>query len=267
VGGEGVDASEEGVSASPTTHRIVTNGLAASLLVDHRDSLVELGQRELSSKTAASSPLIQTSEGRELLGYLMKCAFGWDDELTVARGDTAFVFEGGVGLGARWADGALQPSDQRWVSACLLAHANAFGIEVPMSLRGRHPSLATTPDEEQSFTVQEGAFYGNLFEPSKTKTVMFACAGAGLFDACEVDSNAWVDARACAKAEASVSECGFYVPGVCFSPGSASPAACGSMEAGAFGDCRGAMEGDKAPEIYKEVITVYLMQSEGSTCD
>ena len=68
-------------------------------------------------------------------------------------------------------------SCQRWVSACVLARTNAYGVHVQISMRapavvppGRdaqyakiQAALATSPGEVATFGGREGAFYGNLF--------------------------------------------------------------------------------------------------------
>lgn len=268
-GGEEVASQEEEVSGSPTSHRIVTNGLPASRLIQHREALIDLAERDLSPKSVAASPLIETDQGRELLGYVVKCALGWDETLVVPYYGKNFVFEGGVGLGEKWAGGGLSPSDQRWISACLLAHANAHGIEVPLSLRGHHPALATTLVEEEKYTVEEGAFYGNLLDASDIQAPMFACSGLAAHDTCELGSNTWLQARLCASAGGEVSTCGFTVPGDCYDFKAAAPVACEEADASGYSKCHPMVVtsvGGSMPSGYEEVITVYLMQGVNTPC-
>jgi hypothetical protein len=84
---------------------------------------------------------------------------------------------------------------QRWVSACLFARANAVGISVPISMRGPHPALDTTPQEVADYPLQEGAFWGNWFDG----TGMYACYGShrmddidGFHDATDPDSASYL---------------------------------------------------------------------------
>jgi hypothetical protein len=263
-GGED-DFGEQGtpVRGSPTgDHRIILNGLPTSLFVTHRAALVDLAGGAFTPNAAAKSPLIQSDEGRLLLSYVMKCALGGGDALTVQHQGTSFVFDGGVGLAVNWKAGALSAPEKRWVSACLLAHSNAFGHKVPISLRGNHPALATTADEEAQYPVEEGAFYGDLFAAQAGAAPMFACSGLGLSDPCELASNEWLDERVCAQAAGEVSECGFYVPGDCYNFAAAAPGACATVDGDGYGACS---DGAGAP-VYEEIITVYLQHGAASSC-
>lgn len=263
-GGEELGEQGAPVSGSPTDNqRIILNGLPTAFFEAYRTSLISLAGGSLTSHAAVKSGLIQSQDGRQLLGYIAKCALGWDDKLNVSYQGSTYHFEGGVGLASNWKDGALTASEKRWVSACLLAHANAFGIQVPLSLRGDHPALATTPEEVVQYPVEEGAFYGDLFEESGS-AAMFACPGLGFKDACEAESNEWLDVRVCAMGAGSVSECGFYVPGDCYDFATPSPGACSEIEGDGYGACRPTMDPDEP--AYAEVITVYLKRSEGSAC-
>jgi hypothetical protein len=50
---------------------------------------------------------------------------------------------------------------------------NAFGQSIELSLRGAHPALQTTPDEVNQFTLQEGAFWGNIFTNTPQRSGCF----------------------------------------------------------------------------------------------
>lgn len=253
------------VSGSPTdSQRIILNGLPMSLFEAHRASLIQLVGGSLTSHAITKSGLLESAEGRQLFGYVIKCSLGWDDVLSVPYQGSTYLFEGGVGLALNWRDGALTAPEKRWLSACLLAHSNAFGIKVPLSLRGNHPALATTPEEVDQYPVEEGAFYGDLFTAPGIAASMFACPGLGFKDSCEVESNEWLDVRVCAAGAGTLSQCGFYVPGDCYNYAVASPGACSEIDADGYGACRPTMALD-AP-AYAEVITVYLRRSEGSPC-
>ena len=71
----------------------------------------------------------------------------------------------------------MTPSEERWVSACLLAHVNYFGKSVLISLRATppgFPALVVSEDEQHTFTIFEGGFFGNLFLPAP---VAYTCQG------------------------------------------------------------------------------------------
>lgn len=110
--------------------------------------------------------IAQTESGREFIHYLANCALGAD---VMAYADVAgqhYEFPGALGLAPHWLHRPLTEAEQRWVSACLLARTNYFGVEVQISLRADpspSPALATTDEERREFTLHEGDFFGNLF--------------------------------------------------------------------------------------------------------
>jgi hypothetical protein len=131
---------------------------------------------------------------RQLLAYTVGCAldgtqsfsFTWVDAL----GETQSVTDQGwIGLATDWADGPLGADEQTWVSACLAARVNFFGIEVQLSIRGSDAVLATSPAEVSEFPYEEGAFWGNLFTDSPA---VYAC------DDVADDANSRSQDRVCA---------------------------------------------------------------------
>ena len=91
------------------------------------------------------------------------------------HGTERFTFQGRMGLAPRWLYEAMTLSEERWVSACLLAHVNYFGKRVMVSMRATPPpvpALEASDDEQQTFSIFEGGFFGNLFLP---KPVAYTC--------------------------------------------------------------------------------------------
>jgi hypothetical protein len=127
------------------------NGLGLNGLVD------------ASNDSSLLEKMARTDQGREVLGVLAACALSAGDALKVSTDDGDYLFSGSLGLAPEWRTGALSEQDQRWVSACLLAHVNGVGAHVPISLRGDHPALQPTIKEVANYQAEEGAFYGNLF--------------------------------------------------------------------------------------------------------
>ncbi|HVU52271.1 MAG TPA: HYR domain-containing protein [Polyangia bacterium] len=88
--------------------------------------------------------------------------------------------------------GQCDESCQRWVSACVLARTNAYGVHVPISMRapagppaGASPgkmlqlaavqaALVVGPDEA-AFQEREGAYYGNLFATTPFSSTLGPC--------------------------------------------------------------------------------------------
>lgn len=114
---------------------------------------------------------------RQLLEYTVSCAFDttqsfsftWTDASGV---DHAETYPGLLGLATTWASQTLDPAGQGWVSACLVSRVNWYGVHVQLSSRGAHPALATSGGELATYTMQEGAFWGNVFASPPTA---YAC--------------------------------------------------------------------------------------------
>lgn len=110
--------------------------------------------------------IAQTESGREFIKYLADCALGAGVAAYADVGGQHYEFPGAMGLAPHWLHRPLTETEQRWVSACLLARTNYFGVEVQISLRADHspyPALHTTDEERRQFTLHEGDFFGNLF--------------------------------------------------------------------------------------------------------
>ena len=107
----------------------------------------------------------------------MRCALPADVALYADIEGERFTFPGSIGLAPRWRTEAMTPSEERWVSACLLAHVNYFGKHVRISIRATGvsvPDLVASADEQQTYTIFEGGFFGNLFAPTP---VAYTCQG------------------------------------------------------------------------------------------
>jgi hypothetical protein len=105
-----------------------------------------------------------------ILGYIVSCALPADRTLTVTVDGTSYDLAGGLGLAPSFEFDALSdPTDQEWVTACLMARTNwKSSFEAPhtvaISLRGNHPNLIQ-PDP--GFIYLDSGFFGNLFtEPA-----------------------------------------------------------------------------------------------------
>jgi hypothetical protein len=195
----------------------------------------------------------------------------------------------GVGInadGTSWpASGTCDESCQRWVSACVLARTNAYGVHVQISMRAPADAPQAIKDalrvgdgaggERESFSLREGAYYGNIFAttpttpppaggngaatgPIASTPQYYACAGPG--------SNVpEITKRFCSSQGDQVV---IGVPGLCLATG-AEAGACAGEDANPLSETRGAI-GDcytttvaaqqTAPNLYREVITVYLQQ-------
>jgi len=125
----------------------------------------------------ANPDLASTAAKRHQLTYLVRCALPEHIVVYADYGGERFTFQGSMGLAPRWLAEAMTPSDERWVSACLLAHVNYFGKHVRVSMRATPPpvpAFEADDDEQQTYTIFEGGFFGNLFLP---QPVAYTCQG------------------------------------------------------------------------------------------
>jgi hypothetical protein len=250
--------------------KLSTNGLALDL-----DALAQLGPLPLgsweSTRAVASSPslaaLLAGPSGLEQVAYLALCALDRGTELVVDAAGDEVSFPGLYGLAPEWVSQECGLSCQRWVSACLVAHANAFGYRVPISLRGKHPGLVWDEAIEADYPLQEGAFYGNLFDAEEP--VAYACAGRALIDFDDDFGGDWTFAdgadryltqRICSTGQ----PCGLENTGLCHLPSEvanelASACATDAGEASYYGGCRKTAAGPvHGASTVDEVITTYL---------
>jgi hypothetical protein len=140
-------------------NRLAVNRLAVNRLAVNRLAVNRLAVNGMAQASADAEALAAEEGGLELLTYMVSCALPEGESLSVA-GET---LNGSIGLAPQWIDEGLDVSARRWLSACLLARVNYFGVEVHLSMRGDHDALATTPEENAAYTQYEGAFYGDLF--------------------------------------------------------------------------------------------------------
>ena len=144
------------------------------------------------------SPTYNPNTG-ELLKYIYECAMPVDKTTTLDLGNgDKLELKGSIGLQPQWdtVGGTCDQSCQRWVSACVLARTNAFGVKVPISMRVADTApdnikraLALVAGEADTFPVREGTYYGNLFQrhgplpgidgSTVNSPTYYACAGRG----------------------------------------------------------------------------------------
>lgn len=193
---------------SETTEEVQsTNRLAANKLLAAKLQLAKLGDGALS---VTVTNLVGTADGREVLTYVIGCALAADDHLSVVS--PKVTFRGAIGLAPMWKSRALSATEKRWVSACVLARTNLYGVEVKLSLRGGHPVLGAPLGENLAYLLVEGAFYGDLF---KTQPEMYACSALLKETGLPLST---LGARACAKpapGTPNTTACGFTYVGPC----------------------------------------------------
>jgi hypothetical protein len=189
------------------SNRLASNRLASNRLASNRLASNRLASNRLASNMLTSADLLSTYSGRTVYSYLVSCAVSDgitleadipgasdtspDDPFTCSGGHCSFP--GGVGLAPEWLNHRLENKGQEWVSSCVFARVNAHDTAESISLRGNSSALTISPDEAALYTVEEGAFYGNLFtdadgdghdadhdhDASAASIAWFACEGEG----------------------------------------------------------------------------------------
>lgn len=122
--------------------------------------------------TLASVPLTEAETGSvEVLSVLASCALHRGESLETTTGLTLF---GDLGLAPRWRNHRLTVAERERLTACLAARISLDGVIVPISLRGVR--LATGREEREIWTILEGGFAGDVFDPTGE---ISACSGDG----------------------------------------------------------------------------------------
>ncbi|MDY7232843.1 hypothetical protein [Hyalangium rubrum] len=170
------------------------NGLSANGLSANGLSANGLSLRVLSSHTFRNwfdaDPVLR----EEFMRYVIRCAApqGFTRSFTSHVANVTYTWVGQLGLAPGWAAGAPPTiAEQQVVSACLAAHVNTHGVNVPISvlgLKGNGTPLPIEPNELSTFSETEACFFGNLFN------------GDGLFAGNDRNSLSAVEStsRACA---------------------------------------------------------------------
>ncbi len=157
-------------------------------------------------------------EKRALLKFITQCALRKDQVLTVETDGLVFEYYGNLGTAPNW-DGypnSLTPSEQRWVSACVLARVNYFSTPVPINMRTKATSgfkIPVTEKELDQFPYHEGGFFGNIFIDNKK----YVCQG----DAPKkvlVGKNRICSMASIGQETSKISSCGYTIVGDCDDP-------------------------------------------------
>ncbi len=186
-------------------NRLASNRLASNRLASNR-----LASNSLSAAALSEGSLIETADGREVFSYIVSCALDGGQSITVEdSAGTSYTFDGQLGLAPAWADRTPTVEERQWVTSCLLSRTNYFGVPVAISMRGAHPMLEASHGELEAFPVQEGTYYGDLFDPDQQS--WFACGASTWTE--ELGEQA---KRLCAISEdGSATLCGFTYTGSC----------------------------------------------------
>ncbi|HEX5747538.1 MAG TPA: hypothetical protein VFZ09_14930 [Archangium sp.] len=118
-----------------------------------------------------------TALSDEVMRYVVRCALAKNKVLTWLNPVTQekHSWSGGLGLAPDWASGnPATEKEQQIITACLAAHVNKYGAQIPISILGETAQgipLGLQEGEREVFSLREGAFFGNLFQEEGA----FAC--------------------------------------------------------------------------------------------
>jgi hypothetical protein len=147
-----------------STNGLSFNGLSFNGLSFNGLSFNGLSTEDFQTWFQSNPPLAD-----EVMRYVVRCAVPDGQTRTYTHPSTGetYSWPGKLGLAPAWAGGAAPPVlEQQLVSACLAAHVNPYGVNVPISILGRSAQgqpIPYTNDELNTFPKQESCFFGNLF--------------------------------------------------------------------------------------------------------
>jgi len=138
--------------------------------------------------------------------YEVKCALVANTSLSWTNPTTkvAYSWPGELGLAPGWAAGRpISSTEKQLITGCVLAHANKYGIHVPIAVEGVTATGAVIPmgaNELTTYSVREAAFFGNGFDG----TGFFVCLDHPTWDskksaarACAFDTSLSGSSTAC----------------------------------------------------------------------
>jgi len=159
--------STNGISANGiSANGISANGISANGLAANGLALNGLASASFSAWFSTDP-----AASNMLMKYLVRCAVpaGESRSFTDSQTGTLYTWTGNLGLAPGWADGAPATlTEQQLITACLLAHVNQSGMNLPISVLGRDAQGTLIPYTRQElvmYSVHEACFFGNLFTP------------------------------------------------------------------------------------------------------
>lgn len=168
----------------------------------------------LTGVAITNSGLEATAGGRSYLSYIIDCALRSGQSVTSYYQLNRYTYPGTIGIAPAWTTRALTVQEMRYISSCVLSRANVFGQAVTISMRADAVGLATTVDEAASYNVEEGAFYGNIFDSRSGQ--IHACNGVDQVR--DGDTYGDLPLRQCAQPDPNnpgYTPCGFVFDGNC----------------------------------------------------
>jgi hypothetical protein len=157
--------SENGLSANGLS----ANGLSANGLSANGLSANGLSANGLSNTTFSEWFTQNRATSEMVMRYVVRCAVPAGQSRTFVDPQTGqhHTWAGVLGLAPGWSSGApASLNEQKLISACLLAHVNRSGMNLPISVLGRDALGSLIPytrQELMTYSIHEACFFGNLF--------------------------------------------------------------------------------------------------------
>jgi hypothetical protein len=139
------------------------NGLSMNGLSMNGLSMNGLSMNGLATVSGLSSTtgFMTTAGGRDIVKYMVKCAFPTGHSLTKQdQAGVSYTFPGALGVAPEMESGLCDVNCQERVSACMLAHVNNAGVHIGLWLDSES---AIGWGQSTDYPYQEGSFFGNLF--------------------------------------------------------------------------------------------------------
>lgn len=133
---------------------------------ENRQALTALASGPLLTAQGAlvPTPLLATPGGQSVLAHTLRCALPAGASIP---GPAGVPFTGSIGLAPDWQTRGLTPTEQRWMTACLLQLLNGLAASVALMLEGSHPALDPRPGEDRAdYVISDVTVFGNLFTPT-----------------------------------------------------------------------------------------------------
>src|SRR5712671_2384296 len=131
----------------------------------------------LTNGLATANGLMTTTEGRNTVAYLVRCALPAGHSIKKTVDGITYQFNGAVGLAPEWEQGACDRDCQEKVSACMMALVNTSGVHIPLWLTASMPEIGW--GQNASYPDLEGAFFGNIFvTDSSGRVPAYFCEGS-----------------------------------------------------------------------------------------
>ncbi len=242
---------------------ISVNSLPPEALTDNGDALSALAGGPL---RGATTDLVSSENGQKLLSYVVRCALAEGETASFPRaGDVDLEYTGLLGFAPGWMSGAIDETAQRLMTGCLMAHVNAFHIQVPISVRTEARGEASL-DEQLAFPAEELAAFGNVFGPAATR-VLHVCFGdavartLGFGGGVGGGRPTYLDLRICSTS----GSCGFNRVGACFRWPEMSDvvtSACEGRSDSFYSSCHEKPIEQETTPAWQETVTVYLQQDD-----